>query len=269
MTQRVDKPKLKIVQPLVRCIAKTKFEESDVSSFLSEEKVEWIRPSTALQGDRLIEFSGRICYMSFGEGKQSPKTNAEYIRHLIDSGHESVLEHTTWTFLATGVSRGFTHQLVRHRVGFSFSQLSQQYYDESEAAFVAPPSLREGTQSYDAWVDAMVGALEKYKSILDSAKELAISDSLVKKERDREIRSTARTVLPNSIEAKIVFSANARAIRHFLSARGAIEGDWEMRNVSVQLFNIVVRDAPAIFQDFELHDLDDGSQSVVKISSRV
>jgi thymidylate synthase (FAD) len=264
MKPKLHKNPIKLVEPLVRCIAKTQLHEAQIADFLGAESAEWSRPEIIQENDRLIEFSGRICYMSFG-ARQSPRSNAEYVRNLIDSGHESVLEHSSWTFLATGVSRGFTHQLVRHRVGFSFSQLSQQYYDESEASFVAPPSLKRGTQQYSLWETAMQDALKKYRAILASARELAISTSFEDKEQLREIRSTARSVLPNSIEAKIVFSANGRAIRHFLATRGSIEGDWEMRNVSVQLFNIVSHDAPAIFQDFELRILDDGSKSVVQL----
>lgn len=254
---------MRTVRPSIVCIAKTEINEDAISGFLRNEGLVWNRSNGVTPGDDLIEFSGRICYMSFGE-RQSPRDNGEYILNLIDSGHESVLEHMSWTFVASGVSRAFTHQLVRHRVGFSYSQLSQQYYDESEACFVAPPSLKKGSSVYRKWGEAMTDSLARYREILASAKTLDISDSFEKKERSREIRSTARSVLPNAIETKIVFSANARALRGFLVARGAIKGDWEMREVSVQLFKILQKDAPSIFQDFEQVALEDGSLAVVK-----
>ena len=113
-------------------------------------KLAWQLDETATDAEKLIEFAGRVCYMSFGN-KQSPKTNFEYIRHLISQGHDSVLEHASWSFIIQGVSRALTHQLVRHRIGFSFSQLSQQYVDHSEVQFVPPPGLVESDPLYAEW----------------------------------------------------------------------------------------------------------------------
>src|SRR6516162_7677429 len=77
----------------------------------------------ATPAERLIEFAGRVCYMSFGS-RQSAKTTAEYIQALIRNGHESVLEHAVWSFALVGISRAFTHQLVRHRVQPAFTAIS-------------------------------------------------------------------------------------------------------------------------------------------------
>jgi thymidylate synthase (FAD) len=114
--------------PKIYVLARPSF-TNEFDAFLQEEGQEW-KGSTSTPAERLVEFAGRICYMAFGV-RQSTKTNSEYIGNLIRQEHESVLEHVGWTFLLTNVSRAFTHQLVRHRVGFSFSQLSQQYHDES------------------------------------------------------------------------------------------------------------------------------------------
>jgi thymidylate synthase (FAD) len=247
--------------PKVRCIAKTVADFDAIQDFLGAENTVWNKTKSSSERDSLVEFSGRICYMSFG-GRQSPRNNKEYIRNLIDSGHGSVLEHVSWTFIVSGVSRGFTHQLVRHRAGFSYSQLSQQYYDESDASFVAPPSLKNATSLYKRWSVAMQSSLDLYRELIASAQKLSIDSSFSNKEKLREIRTTARSILPNAIETKIVFTANARAIRNFLEARGAIEGDWEMRDVSSQIFDIVKDDAPSLFQDFEMFALEDGSRSV-------
>ncbi|MFJ7500111.1 FAD-dependent thymidylate synthase [Serratia grimesii] len=252
---------MKISSPQVRCIAKTMADFDVIQDFLEAEKLTWNKTQNSSESDNLVEFSGRVCYMSFGS-RQSPRNNEQYIRNLIDSGHGSVLEHVNWTFIASGVSRGFTHQLVRHRVGFSYSQLSQQYYDESEAAFVAPPALKKGSSLYTKWVDAMHSSIILYRELIASAQNLSISDTFSNKEKLRELRTTARSILPNAIETKIVFTANARAIRNFLIARGAIEGDWEMRDVSTQILNIVKKDAPSLFQDFDVVTLEDDTNAV-------
>ena len=91
-------------------------------------------------GEGLIEVSGRVCYMSFGS-KRRRRTNKDYIGHILEVGHGSVLEHAAWNFIITGVSRSFTHELIRHRAGFGYSQLIQRYVDESSADFKSDPIL--------------------------------------------------------------------------------------------------------------------------------
>ncbi len=222
--------------------------------------MEWIRSPRATETEEIVEIAGRVCYMSFGD-KQSPRRNGDYIHNLIRQGHESVLEHVSWTFLLAGISRAFTHQLVRHRVGFAFSQLSQQYHEETTATFVEPAHLKQSPQALQAWRRAVAVSQESYKVILDSLSELegAPGLDLSKKEFKRAIRSAARSVLPNATETKIVATANARALRHFFKIRGSIPGDIEMREVAAALFNVVRTEAPSLFADFTLEKLADGS----------
>jgi thymidylate synthase (FAD) len=101
-------------------ISSPRFNVQQFLDFLRDADQVWNRTVAATEAEELVEAAGRICYMSFGE-KQSPRSNGDYVRNLVRQGHESVLEHVNWTFLLAGVSRAFTHQLVRHRVGFSFS----------------------------------------------------------------------------------------------------------------------------------------------------
>jgi thymidylate synthase (FAD) len=236
----------------------------DLNRFLQEHNITWKRSEDAAHGEEIAEIAGRVCYMSFG--KRQKQSNGAFIRHLIEKGHESVLEHVNWTFLITGVSRAFTHQLVRHRVGFSFSQLSQQYFDHTEAEFLKPPILAKFPKACAAWEKAVGAARESYKDILGELAELQNPDKngITKKEIKRLIRSSARSVLPNATETKIVITANARAIRHFLGVRGSIPGDEEMRRVCGELLKLLKIEAPAFFMDFELKSLADGSPVVVK-----
>ena len=203
-----------------------------------------------------------MCYLSFG-ARQSNKSNCEYIQNLIKHGHDSVLEHVNWTFLLTGVSRAFTHQLVRHRVGFAFSQLSQQYHDESDATFVVPALVDESPKALNAWHKAIEVSRRAYREILESLNEDAPQSMTKSSEFTRLIRSAARSILPNATETKIVVTANARALRHFLKVRGCIEGDYEMRIVSKLIYDLIASDAPAIVADFQVTRLSDGTPSVV------
>ncbi len=245
-------------------IGRSHMDFDNLNRFLLEHDITWKRTDGAAQGEEMVEVAGRVCYMSFDHNQK--QSNEGFIRHLIKKGHENVLEHVTWTFLLIGVSRALTHQIVRHRVGFAFSQLSQQYYDQTDAEFLKPPILENFPNASSAWDELVEVAKKSYKDIL---RELAGLENLVKngiskKEIRRLIRSAARSVLPNSTETKIVMTANARAIRHLLAVRGSIPGDEEMRTVCGELLTILKAEAPALFMDFELRSLADGSPIIFK-----
>lgn len=255
---------IKISSLNVNCLSRPSFDENEFLAFLKAESLEWRRTAKS-SADELVEAAGRVCYMSFGEGRQSNKTNKEYINHLIQQGHESVFEHLNWTFLISGVSRAFTHQLVRHRVGFAFSQLSQQYHDESEASFIIPPTVKASAEIASHWCNTINSSVKMYKELIQSVSSDSAISPCSKREKIRELRTASRSVLPNATETKIVVTANARALRHFFTVRGALDGDWEMRAVSCALFKIVSDDAPGVFQDFELQGLADKSEKLVKL----
>jgi thymidylate synthase (FAD) len=199
----------------------------------------------------LVEFAGRICYLSLGD-KQSEKTNKEYIANLIAQGHESVLEHASFTVLADGISRALSHQLVRHRVGFSYSQLSQQYHDELNANFVLPAEIDINSAAAKTISRAVEMARSAYATITQEMAESEFGRFLPQKERNRAIRSIARSVLPNATVTTLVVTGNARAWRHMLALRGAIAGDLEMRAYCVECLRLFESEAPALFADFEL-----------------
>lgn len=238
-------------------LSRPSFDHNEFSSFLENEGTGWKQTSRATDPENIVEVAGRICYMSFGS-MQSPKSNSEYIQNLILQQHESVLEHVSWTFLLTGVSRAFSHQIIRHRIGFSFSQLSQQYYDESNAKFVMPEEIKSSPAATEAWLRLVEEVRHNYMLISRALEHTDTCGPAVPKEMRRSIRSAARSVLPNATETKIIFSANARALRHFLALRGAIVGDLEMRRVSALIYERMIDEAPAVVCDFELTKFEDG-----------
>jgi thymidylate synthase (FAD) len=240
-------------------ISRPQLDANAINRFLEAEGMNWRHTAGATPAEELVELAGRICYMSFGK-RQSPKTNAEYIANLVEMGHESVLEHVCWTFVLVGVSRAFTHQLVRHRVGFAFSQLSQQYHDETDAEFIEPAYLSQYPTARAAWLDAMQVSKASYRKILDSLAEMENKHKaqIDKREIRRAIKSVARSVLPNATESKIVVTANARALRYFLRVRGTIPGDLEMREIAAAMLTAVSADAPALFADFSIDHWPDG-----------
>src|SRR5207253_10437838 len=104
---------------------------------------------TEIAGESLTEIAGRVCYMSFVRPR--PGGNQAYLEHILDVGHGSVLEHAVWNFIFTGVSRALTHELVRHRAGWAYSQLSQRYVDESFAEFVEPDCIDDVPELHALW----------------------------------------------------------------------------------------------------------------------
>lgn len=227
----------------------------DVEEFLaamSQEGTSWKRSQGAKDTEELIEIAGRICYFSFGDN-QSTHSNIEFIRHLMKMGHDSVLEHVSWTFLVTGVSRALTHQLVRHRIGISFSQLSQQFHDETNAQFVRPEQLRANPDLQTIWqkaVDSSKQAYIKLKQALESAGEI---------EDKKTIHSIARSLLPNATETKFVMTANARELRHLIKLRGSKCCDNEMRCFVAELLEKLKNESSVLFSDLSIGRLDDGS----------
>lgn len=243
--------------PKVTLLARPVFGETHRTFLLAHlppEDAHWREDGNTTDAERLVEFAGRVCYLSFGR-HQSQRSNPEYIANLIRRGHDSVLEHATWTFVLAGVSRAFTHQLVRHRVGFSYSQLSQQYHDERATPVIRPAELDRSARAAAAWDAAIAATRAAYATIAD---EFGLDEPRrLPAETRRALRSAARSVLPNALESIIVVTANARAIRHFLKLRGGIEGDPEMRLVAAALLETLRPEAPALFADFVVSDPGD------------
>src|SRR6059036_3287306 len=153
---------LKIVrEPRVYLVGRQVVEEGAVRRFLDDHGLAWTT-DTEVGAEALAEMAGRVCYMSYGKGR---KTNREFLGHIVNVGHGSVLEHAVWSFLVTGVSRSFTHELIRHR-HFSYSQLSQRYVDESDSAFVEPEVIAADPELHAVWCEAVNAARAAYDQLV-------------------------------------------------------------------------------------------------------
>jgi thymidylate synthase (FAD) len=236
--------------------------------YVGAEHIQW-RSDSGVAAEELAEFAGRVCYLSFGadsglEGGhkliQGRTTNREYLDNILRVRHGSVIEHAVWTFLFEGISRALTHELVRHR-HFSYSQLSQRYVDESEVAFVLPPEIRADSPAYEVWKQSCARALEDYRALLARIEEQVSGEESATMRRKRA-RQTARSVLPNSTETKIVVTGNARAFRHFVEMRGSRSADTEIRVLAVALLRLLQAEAPNIFGDYRIDSMGDGTEIV-------
>ena len=155
------------------------------------------------------------------------------IAAIIKSGHESCIEHSSATFEIDGISRVVTHELVRHRIGFAYSQRSQRYVDEANPSYVIPEEIEANDTAKVLFEDAMRYAWEKYKALQD----LGFKNEM------------ARYVLPNACCTKIVVTADFRAWRNFLKLRLSKRAQHEIRNLANVLLDKLIEIAPSCFED--------------------
>ncbi|WP_026185323.1 FAD-dependent thymidylate synthase [Salinispora pacifica] len=237
-----------MVQPQVKLIAWTQFAPPD--------DVEW--STDADGGQALAEFAGRACYQSWKKPNPATATNAGYLAHILEVGHLSVLEHGSVSFYLTGVSRSLTHELIRHR-HFSFSQLSQRYVPERDAAMVEPAVIADDPELHKRFVEAAEASVRAYTELL-AGLEQRFTDEPNATLRRKRARQAARAVLPNATETRIVVTGNYRAWRHFIGMRATEHADVEIRELAVECLRQLQGVAPSVFNDFVISSLPDGTE---------
>ncbi|GAB19098.1 thymidylate synthase ThyX [Gordonia effusa NBRC 100432] len=209
-------------------------------------------------GEALVEFAGRACYQSWDKPNPRTATNAGYLRHILEVGHLSLLEHANATFYITGVSRSCTHELIRHR-HFSYSQLSQRFVPEHDSNVVPPPAIRGDAHLEELFAKATDASRDAYVELLEAleAKFADVPNAIL---RRKQARQAARSVLPNATETKIVVTGNYRAWRHFVGMRATEHADVEIRQLAIACLRELLAVAPTVFGDFEIGELSDGSE---------
>ena len=189
-----------IREPKIYILGRQTIAQGEVARFLQDQGTSW-DTDTEVGAEMLCEIAGRVCYMSFGANK-GRKTNPEYLANIIASEHGSVLEHAVWNLLVTGVSRSFTHEFIRHRAGFGYSQLSQRYVDESEADFVEPGIIAGDPGLHALWLRTIGACHDAYRELVEGLASKIDRDhpSLPKTQKRKMARQAARSVLPNATE---------------------------------------------------------------------
>ncbi len=256
-----------ITKPKVYLLGRQTVAEDELARFLADEGLTFATDTVAA-AEVLAEIAGRTCYMSFGKGR---KSNLEYLDNILTSKHGSVLEHAVWCLLITGVSRALTHELVRHRAGFGYSQLSQRYVDESDARYVVPPLYQENPELRAKWQQTIDCVRKAYVELANATTEYVQQQHPEMAPRDRRkwARQSARSILPNACETKIFVTGNSRSWRHFLELRGSIHADTEIRLLAVEVCRVLKKESPNIFHDVEIYDESDGMPAVRLQHSKV
>lgn len=224
-----------------------------------QQQVRDVRPTGA---ESLVEFAGRLCYNSFGVNQGRSYTE-DYLQNILEMGHGSVLEHASFTFLMADVSRGLTHELVRHRP-FAISQQSSRYVVPSMEAVYPPQLVGHSAETRHEWELAIRRAFLSQAELADLYADRLHGLALTRDEQRAErkaAREVGRSAMPTAAVTRIVVTGNAREWRWFLQLRGNPGAEPEIRRLTTFLLPLLKNAAPFLFADMRIalqHDSQPG-----------
>lgn len=208
--------------------------------------------------EKTVATAAKLCYsnsdiLSLRDGLTDEKTES-FIDMLVSIGHESVMEHVSFTFGIEGISRACSHQLVRHRIA-SYSQKSQRYVNENGFEFITPPEIEaipEAKAEFDRIISEITDGYEKIADLLTAnhAEKLMAegADEKTALSKARKMANEdARFLLPNACETKIVVTMNVRSLFNFFHHRCCNRAQWEIRAVADEMLKLCLGVAPHIF----------------------
>jgi thymidylate synthase (FAD) len=219
------------------------------------------------EGEELTKFAGQLCYMSFGPKRTKNADAKRYFDNIKASSHGSVCEHANYSFLLYGISRSVTHEIVRHRAGFAFSQLSQRYVSGASLRFVERPEYANDEFLHTSFLERITEAALQYRSLADYLHQqqkagAEILSAEAKTDLRKKVQQASRSVLPNETEAPMVMTGNVRAWRHFIEMRASEHAEIEIRELALRIFLCLYVQEPLLFGDYEVKKLNDGTYSV-------
>lgn len=283
-------PTIRFLKPIVKVIAHTAFHgvplelmpPDAVNSVafageLCSKQVQEKGQDTGTDMERLMECAGRACYDSYGNGRNSP----DFHQHIKDVDHGSVCEHASISFFLGNISRGLTHELVRHRVGIAISQRSTRYVDENNSEWVWHPLLEAffASRGYDLSKDDITKSLmdvpssevelsmrhvlsaskSAYRRITGSLQDFLMDKSIDKLTARKQARGAARGLLGNALLTEMVWTTNVRTLRNvILKQRANAAADAEIRAMALRLWEEAMPYFPAYLGDFKRRPSPDG-----------
>lgn len=202
--------------------------------------------------EKVIAAAAKLCYSSVGIDEIQRNLDGEsatkFLNMLMSYGHESPVEHVSFTFAVEGVSRSLTHQLVRHRIA-SYSQQSQRYVKLNQFEYIIPPEIEKDENAKKIFIDAMESNQKSYSKLTDILKEKYIKNGMDLLGAEKKAIEDARYVFPNACETKVIFTMNARSLMNFLKHRCCNRAQWEIRNLADEMLKQVKEVAPVLFKD--------------------
>lgn len=221
------------------------------------------------EGAQLIKFAGQLCYLSFGQQRTRNAQAAAYIDHIKDSGHGSVCEHVSYSILLWGVSRALTHELVRHRSGMAYSQVSQRYVAGKHLRFVESLAYQAHLDlhvMFEAWADLSAQEYAQREAML--LQRAGINYKTATTDQRKAVRQEARRCLPNETEAPILVTGNLRAWRHCIEQRCSQWADAEICRCFYEIFLALRAHEPILWEDYEIENIRADGLPTVKTAYR-
>jgi len=209
--------------------------------------------------EKTVACAAKLCYSKTGvenilEGLDDEKC-AGFLDMLSQIGHESPIEHASFTFGIEGVSRSLLAQITRHRIA-SFSVQSQRYVELKNFEFVTPPAIAASKEAMEIFTRAMEEDTLHYLELTEILKsgyikefcEKGMDEKSAVKAAEKKAIEDARFVLPNACTTKMVVTMNARSLNNFFAHRCCNRAQWEIRDVSNQMLALVKEVAPNLFR---------------------
>lgn len=254
-------PKGQLLQPKTYFVGATTVDFAELGRYLEDtDQLEFLDAIQQAQadglsdGEILVSYYAKLCYSALTTKKNE---NISRIRDIaanlegtILSGHGSVFEHCYLNFTVTNCSRVFTHELVRHRVGTSFSQTSGRYVRSDKLDLVIDPIL----DPINVEIMDLQDTLETW--YVDAVEKMGLNNPSMPFDKKKKITSALRRMLPNGQANEIGFGLNLRALRHLITLRTSRHAEWEIRLVFNQIYKLVHAKYPALFHDAQLEMID-------------
>lgn len=208
--------------------------------------------------ERVVAAAAKLCYSRTGASDLAdtldPESISKFLTILGELGHESPIEHMSFTFAVEGVSRVLTHQLVRHRIA-SYSQQSQRYVRLDHFEYITPPEIARDEAAAKVFQASMTAAQKAYDELVEilkpqiEARMIAegVSPKKAALNAEKAAIEDARFVFPNACETKIVVTMNARSLMNFFRHRCCERAQWEIRALATEMLRLVKQVAPNVF----------------------
>ena len=209
--------------------------------------------------DKIVAAAAKLCYAKSDIDtlleNLTPEKTESFLDLLSSLGHQSPIEHASFTCGIEGVSRAFLAQITRHRIA-SFSVQSQRYVSKSEFEYIIPPEIENIPEALEEFKAAMEEDAKHYDNlhkILSNAhyeKMIAsgMSEKDAKKAADKKANEDARFVLPNACDTRMIVTMNTRSLYNFFSLRCCDRAQWEIREVARQMLLLCKQAAPLLFK---------------------
>jgi thymidylate synthase (FAD) len=265
---------MKLVTPKVFIVGETKIDHEGLNAMLEAIGApEWTSDGDS-DAEVLVEAAGKLCYMSFDKSlnknltKTGGRTNFDYIQDgIIATKHGSVLEHVAVNIVFVDVSRVFTHELVRHRAGASYSQTSGRYVRTDELSFWMPQVIRENIELAGLFEEAIIHQEETIRKMeeVSGINRMNQPSDFPKK---KQLTSAFRRIVGNGVANNIEATYNHRALRHLCAIRTSRHAEEEIRIGFNDLFQQLADRYPAIYADAS-REMVDGHFEVTFANEKV